>query len=58
MKTVKQLSKYELDELRINYFYDESISHSYTNVEDIPNKVLFEHYGSVSFVKEDFFCNI
>ena len=24
---------------------------------DIPDEVLFEQYGGISFVKDDFFCN-
>lgn len=55
---VQELNQNELEELRSNYFYDENINHFYRNVQDVPNEVLFEHYGSISFVEEDFFCNL
>ena len=55
---VQELNQNELEELRSNYFYDENINHFYRNVQDVPNKVLFEHYGGISFVEEDFFCNL
>lgn len=55
---VQELNQNELEELRSNYFYDENINHFYRNVQDVPNEVLFEYYGSISFVEEDFFCNL
>jgi len=55
---VTELNRDELEELRSNYFYDENINHFYRNVNDVPNQVLFEYYGGISFVEEDFFCNL
>jgi hypothetical protein len=58
MKSVQELNREELEELRFTYFYNENINHFYRNVDDIPNEVLFEHYGGINFVEEDFSCNL
>lgn len=58
MKNVTELNKDELDQLKWNYFYDEDIEHKYHYPHEIPNSLIFAHYEHISFVDEDFFCNI
>ena len=58
MKTVHELNRNELEELRSSYFYNEDIEHDFVDVFKIPDKVLFEYYETVGFVEEDFFCNL
>lgn len=60
MKTVHELNENELDELKWNYFYDEDIDHhfAYDYPHEIPNEVIFEHFGHISFVEEDFSSNL
>lgn len=58
MKTVHELNRNELEELRNSYFYNEDIKHDFEDVFEIPDKVLFEYYETVGFVEEDFFCNL
>jgi len=60
MKKVTELNKSELDQLKWNYFYDEDITpkYQYDYPHQISNEVIFAHYENISFVDEDFFCNI
>lgn len=63
MKTVHDLSQDELQELRETYFYqlldtDPEALGFITEAEDIPIEAIFEHYEGISFVSEDFFCNL
>ena len=63
MKTVKELTREELNELKESYLTklkkDESPSyHDYVNAENIPDEIIFEEYAGITFVKEDFFCNL
>lgn len=58
MKSVHELNQNELEELRSNYFYNEEIQHDFQDVFEVKNNVLFEYYEAVSFVEEDFFCNL
>lgn len=63
MKTVKELTRAELNELKANYLTnlkeDESPSYQdYINAENIPDEIIFEEYAGITFVKEDFFCNL
>lgn len=60
MKKVTELNKNELDQLKWNYFYDEDIDHKYRYdyPHEIPDSLIFAHYDHVSFVEEDFFCNV
>lgn len=64
MKTVKELTREELNELKSNYFYshlDDDNSNQcdgYDAPWDIPDEIIFEHYEGITFVKEDFFCNL
>ena len=59
MRTFEQLTDQEVDELRNTYFWellenDQLINHPY----EIDNDQLANHYGGISFVDEDFFCNL
>ena len=63
MKTVKELTREELNELKASYLTklkeDESPSYQdYVNAENIPDEIIFEEYEGITFVKEDFFCNL
>jgi hypothetical protein len=59
MKNVKELNKNELDQLKWNYFYDEEVvQNKYDYPHEISDEVIFAHYEHVSFVEEDFFCNV
>lgn len=64
MKNVKELTREELNELKSNYFYshlDNDNSNQcdgYDAPWDIPDEIIFEHYEGITFVKEDFFCNL
>lgn len=60
MKKVTELNKSELDQLKWTYFYDEDIDHKYQYdyPHQISDEVIFAHYENISFVDDDFFCNI
>ena len=63
MKTVKELTREELNELKASYLTklkeDEfQIYQDYVNAENIPDEIIFEEYEGITFVKEDFFCNL
>lgn len=64
MKNVKELTKEELNELKSNYFYshlDNDNSNQcdgYDAPWDIPDEIIFEEYEGITFVKEDFSCNL
>ena len=63
MKNVKELTRDELKELKESYLTklkeDESPSYQdYVNAEKIPDEIIFEEYAGITFVKEDFFCNL
>lgn len=61
-KMVQDLSRDELNELKSNFFYQDETQDinegTFSTPEDIPDKIIFEHYDGVCFVEEDFFCNI
>lgn len=60
-RDVRELNKDELDELRETYYWqlvDTGEDEGIDGPEDIPDDVLFDHYAGISFVEEDFFCNI
>lgn len=59
MRTINQLTENEFEELRVTYFYellenDQLINHP----SEITNEQLLNHYRGISFVDEDFFCNL
>ena len=58
--TVYELNKYELEELKETYFYDNNgdCQLYYEFWQDIPDFVIIDWYSGVEFVKEAFFCNI
>ncbi len=51
--TVHELNSEELEELRLATAYE-----LMDNVSDVSNDILFKRYEGMSFVKEDFFCNL
>lgn len=66
---VKELSPEQLQELRINMYYpnpdefgdEEELFKkcSYaTYLSDITDEMIFEHYGHISFVPDDFACSM
>ena len=61
-KMVQDLSRAELNELKSSFFYQDETQNinegTFSTLEDIPDKIIFEHYDGVCFVEEDFFCNI
>lgn len=61
-KMVRDLSRDELNELKSSFFYQDETQDinegTFSTPEDIPDKIIFEHYDGVCFVEEDFFCNI
>ena len=61
-KSVEELRREELDELKNNYYwqlYDQGgLVAGISDSSEIPDNVILEHYAGVSFVEEDFFCNI
>lgn len=56
---VHDLSPEELDELRDSYYWQ---LRDELDEEDMPDKItnnmLFDHYEGISFVPDDFWCNI
>lgn len=61
-KMVQDLSRDELNELKSSFFYQDETQDinegTFSTPEDIPDKIIFEHYDGICFVEEDFFCNI
>ena len=61
-KMVQDSSRDELNELKSSFFYQDETQDinegTFSTPEDIPDKIIFEHYDGVCFVEEDFFCNI
>ena len=63
MKTVYDLTENELEELREYYFQqlldtDPEVLGEITEAEEIAFEDIENHYSGVSFVDEDFFCNL
>ena len=59
-RSVTELNRDELEELKMNY-YVELTDAGEENVpywEDIPDDIILDHYAGISFVEEDFFCNM
>jgi hypothetical protein len=59
-RTVYDLTPEELDELRATYYeqYEQDCVTSGEGYEAITNEMLFEYYDDVSFMRDDFFCNM
>ena len=69
MKTVHELSRNELEELRSRWYYqhlDDGSLNEVMGIEEdeeieeqqIPMDVIIDYYETVGFVEEDFFCNL
>ena len=59
-RSVKELTKDELDELKQVYVCETVKNPSYGELADstdIPDEEIFAHYADVQFGPEDFFCN-
>ena len=52
--TVRELNRNQLDELKSSYFRTED--NEYMHPELIPDNVIFEFYGYINFVPDDFSC--
>lgn len=61
-KTVYDLNKEELNELKDSMFWaddvDEEILNGINYYWEIPDEVIYNYYNGISFVDEDFMCNI
>ena len=61
-KTVYDLNREELNELKDSMFWaddaDEEILNVINYYWEIPDEVIYNHYNGISFVDEDFMCNI
>ena len=62
IRTVQDLTQDELNELKTALFYDpETIDILPNNIafpEQIPNDIIYNHYEGITFVNDDFFCNV
>lgn len=61
-KTVFDLNRDELDELKESYFYNDETKDINENEfifpSEIPDDIIFNYYDGVMFVDEDFWCNL
>jgi len=60
-RTVQELNFSELEQLRWDYFYGDDTrgkASKYDSPYQIPDEVIFKHFEGISFVKEDFSCNV
>lgn len=59
--SVKELTREQLIELKQRYYTERNENVSYGELADIDNLVsdneIFEEYGDITFVAEDFLCN-
>ena len=59
--SVKDLTREQLIELKQRYYIERNENVSYGELADIDNLVsddeIFEEYGDITFVAEDFLCN-
>ena len=60
-RTVYDLNTEELLELKYAYFdelqYTDDAD-TFKEPEEMPDSVIFDHYEGISFVDDDFFCNV
>ena len=58
--SIKELTREQLIELKQKYYTERNENVSYGELADIDNLVsdneIFEEYGDITFVEEDFFC--
>ena len=56
--TVYDLNDEQMDELKMSYFYSDDVDEEIIgDIEfwwDIPDDVIYDHYGGICFVEEDF----
>ena len=59
--SVKELTREQLIELKQRYYTERNENVSYGELADVDNWVsdneIFEEYGYITFVEEDFLCN-
>ena len=59
--SVKELTREQLTQLKEQYYIEKNNNVSYGELADIDNLVsdneIFEEYGHITFVEEDFLCN-
>ena len=59
--SIKELTREQLIELKQRYYTERNENVSYGELADIDNLVsdneIFEEYGDITFVAEDFLCN-
>ena len=66
MKSVHELDKNELEELRSRWYYQHKDDGSLEKImdrevedeEDIPMDIVVAYYEDTFFVEDDFFCNL
>lgn len=55
--TVQELNQDQLDELKVQYVFDHNPDPYWSDIAysiNIPNEVIFEEYGHINFVEDDF----
>lgn len=52
---VRELSRDQLEELKETYFWE--TENDYVFAHEIPDSVVFEYYGGICFVNDDFFSS-
>jgi len=60
---VRELNKEQLEELKTTYYFQLLVddAEAFNNINDpldIADEVIFDYYGSIVFVEEDFFCSL
>lgn len=59
-KSVYDLTRDQLDELKAAYFWDDdaqdAIPEDCTSPDEIPDEIILDHYNGIDFVDDDFFC--
>lgn len=58
-KSVYELSREQLEELKESFFYDnwdDPIVLQYTYPAEIPDETIYNHYDVTEFTDDDFFC--
>jgi len=59
-RSVDELNQNEFEELRVAYFcsLQDSGANKYESAEEIPDSEVKKNYEGISFVEEDFWCNV
>ena len=59
--SVHDLTREQLEELKTCYFWGADtmglVPENVWSHEQIPDDIIFDYYGGISFVNEDFFCS-